>query len=63
MEQELIDAIQAMTKDISDVTRDYILFKNEEFETDGASDLCQDIADNAMKAKEIFKIYESMKEK
>lgn len=63
MEQELIDALQALGANISEVTRDYILFEHDEFLTDGTSDLCQDSSDNAMKAKEIFKIYESMKEK
>ncbi|KRK99328.1 hypothetical protein FC88_GL000448 [Companilactobacillus futsaii JCM 17355] len=60
MEQELIDAIQELTNDISEVTRDYIFFRSEDYSVTGASDLCQGIADNAMKAKEIFKIYESI---
>lgn len=60
MSQVLIDALQALRSDLERITTDAIVLHDNEFAGRGNSDLCDDIVTNALKAKEIFKIYESI---
>lgn len=63
MKEDLYEALQEMRSDLDRITTDVVVLPPNELHGRDNSDLCQDIADNAIKAKEILQIYESMKEK
>jgi len=61
MNLDLIDALQDMKTDMEKITTDAIVLSPDEFKDKEDSALCQDIADNAIKAKEIFEKLEGKK--